>query len=216
MWWMNAFDKTLQGLDTSADGRVVQTVTNGGLDMVAKGGSKYVGTGGLYASFVRGECLFGTMNKDEVNIDGVMKTEDPLQSESGRKRKRKDALEETKEERKARKAAKRAARAGSRLETTVSLTSSPIKDPKGSQDHKAARTIDSVSDSQTAAASLPGTPDEEAPSIAVETQAQRKQQRALEKLVAKELALLNGAMSKETADGARKKKRRKDQLEKGN
>lgn len=212
MWWMNAFDKTLQGLDTSAEGKVVQTVTNGGLDMVAKGGSKYVGTGGLYASFVRGECLFGTMNDDEENKDIIMETEDPVQLDYGRKRKRKDAVEETKEERKARKAAKRAARAQTPTETSPSHTSSPKIGAKEIQNRKATKTGVSASDSQTAAASLPTPPVEEETPIGAETKEQRKGRRKLEKLVAKELAFLNGAMPNKTADGARKKKRR---IEKG-
>src|SRR5271168_2878782 len=48
MWWMNAFDKSLKGLDIAEEGKIVQTVTNEGLDMVVKGGSKFVGNGGLY------------------------------------------------------------------------------------------------------------------------------------------------------------------------
>jgi nucleolar protein TMA23 len=43
----------------------VQTVTSGGLDMVAKGGAKWVGSkGGLYASFVKGRCLSGTLTPE--------------------------------------------------------------------------------------------------------------------------------------------------------
>lgn len=97
MWWMKAFDKSLQGLDTSTEGQVVQTVTNGGLDMVAKGGSKFVGSGGLYACFVRGESLSGTLTPEEVE-------EDLIAAKSRR-------IGETKEERRARKAAKRELRA---------------------------------------------------------------------------------------------------------
>lgn len=104
MWWMNAFDKSLKGLDTAEEGKVVQTLTNGGLDMVAKGGSKFVGNGGLYASFVRGESLSGTITPEYV--------ERPLVSD---KRKRGEDGRKAKEERRARKAAKRAARARSLL-----------------------------------------------------------------------------------------------------
>ena len=106
MWWMNAFDKSLQGLDTSKEGEVVQTITNGGLDMVAKGGGKYVGTGGLYSCFVRGEGLSGTLmplepeQKEGINLEAI----------TDKKRKREHA-EESKEERRERKAAKRASKA---------------------------------------------------------------------------------------------------------
>jgi len=99
MWWMNAFDKSLKGLDTSKEGKVVQTVTNGGLDMVKKGGAKFVGSGGLYACFVRGEGLTGTLTAEEKIEDGEQPT---------KKRKRDLVRAETKEERRARKAARHA------------------------------------------------------------------------------------------------------------
>jgi nucleolar protein TMA23 len=99
MWWMNAFDKSLKGLETTEEGRIVQAVTNGGLDMVAKGGSKFVGSGGLYASFVRGESLIGTIPPENY--------ERPLSID---KSKLDMVTCETKQERRLRKAAKRTAR----------------------------------------------------------------------------------------------------------
>ncbi|KAH8813275.1 hypothetical protein F5884DRAFT_820884 [Xylogone sp. PMI_703] len=101
MWWMNAFDKSLQGLDTSKEGIVVQTISNGGLDMAVKGGSKFVGNGGLYASFVKGESLKGTITPEETN--------ETLSSEGQDTRQR--SSKQSKEERRAAKAARRAERA---------------------------------------------------------------------------------------------------------
>jgi nucleolar protein TMA23 len=99
MWWMNAFDSSLKGLDTTKQGQVVQTVTNGGLDMVVKGGAKWVGgKGGLYASFVRGECLSGTITPE---------SNEGSEDTSGKKRRRHEGEKEGKEERRARKAARR-------------------------------------------------------------------------------------------------------------
>lgn len=107
MWWMNAFDSSLKGLDTSKEGRVVQTVTNRGLDMVKKGGAKFVGNGGgLYASFVKGEPLSGTLTPEESGASTPVEYKD----ESQRKRKRDGDVIESKEERRARKAAKKASR----------------------------------------------------------------------------------------------------------
>ena len=115
MWWMNAFDSSLKGLDTSKQGTVVQTVTGGGLEMVVKGGGKFVGKKGLYSSFVRGECLRGTIGEEIItsqssgtstpDVQGGDKEEDKK-----RRKRNRDGLE-TKEERRARKAARRAARA---------------------------------------------------------------------------------------------------------
>ncbi|KAG9245715.1 hypothetical protein BJ878DRAFT_540977 [Calycina marina] len=110
MWWMNAFDKSLKGLDTSVEGQVTQTVTSGGLDMVVKGGAKFVGNkGGLYASFVRGEVLGGTLQEEKFEVKAV---EVPVVEERrSKKRKLSDVVEESKEQRRTRKAAKRAAKA---------------------------------------------------------------------------------------------------------
>jgi nucleolar protein TMA23 len=84
-WWLDAFDQKLKGLDTSGGKGVVQSVTTGKLDVVAKfkGNGKYTG---LYASFVRGETLEGTLSPEG--------TATPASSEEG----------ETTEERRARRA----------------------------------------------------------------------------------------------------------------
>lgn len=69
--------------------------------MVVKGGAKFVGNGGgLYASFVRGECLSGTITPEDGERG----------NEAGIIKKRRDGGErkETKEEQKARKAVRRA------------------------------------------------------------------------------------------------------------
>lgn len=111
-WWLNAFDQKLKGLDTSKKGVVVQSVTSGALDVMLKSVSgKYTG---LYASFVRGGLLEGSITPDtlEESTDATPASEDResvpgLRNGVGRKG-------ETKEERRVRKAAKsvrRAARA---------------------------------------------------------------------------------------------------------
>jgi len=98
-WWLHAFDEKLKGLDTSVNG-VVQSVTRGKLDAVAKcsGNLKYTG---LYTSFIRGETMKGTItpdSADEESTDATPQSEDrELPRIHG----------ETKEERRARRAAKR-------------------------------------------------------------------------------------------------------------
>jgi nucleolar protein TMA23 len=99
MWWMNAFDSSLKGLDTTKQGQVVQRVTSGGLDMVVNGGAKWVGSkGGLYASFVRGECLSGTITPESNEGSEELPKEKRRKNETG---------PESKEERRAKKVAKR-------------------------------------------------------------------------------------------------------------
>ncbi|KAJ9143929.1 hypothetical protein NKR19_g6669 [Coniochaeta hoffmannii] len=62
-WWLAAFDEKLKGLDVSKKGVVQQTVTTGALNSVrGGGGGKYAG---LYASFVRGGLMEGTLEGEE-------------------------------------------------------------------------------------------------------------------------------------------------------
>lgn len=119
MWWMNAFDQSLKGLDTSKEGTVVQTVSNGGLDMIVKGGSRFVGNKGLYASFVRGESLSGTITPEETNQDS---------SDAAEKKKDK-ASKLSKEERRAAKAARRMAKAKEKEESALALSSADDQSP---------------------------------------------------------------------------------------
>jgi len=110
MWWMNAFDKSLQGLDTSQEGVVVQTVTSGALDMVKKGGGRWVGNGGLYSCFVRGETLVGSVK--EVVVEERTEWRVKGMGEVDRKEEKRRRREgESKEERRKRKLEKRARRA---------------------------------------------------------------------------------------------------------
>ncbi|KAF7938790.1 uncharacterized protein EAE98_001128 [Botrytis deweyae] len=112
MWWLNAFDASLKGLDTSKEGQV-KVQEGGGLEMVVKGGSKWVGgKGGLYSFFVRGETVGGTMEdkeKEKKAMEVIVKEE---KSGKGKEKKRKgEERKESKEERRARKEKKRAERA---------------------------------------------------------------------------------------------------------
>ncbi|KAK3300202.1 uncharacterized protein B0H64DRAFT_9241 [Chaetomium fimeti] len=118
-WWLHAFDQKLKGLDTSQKGSVVQSVTQGKLDAVARGqpNGKYTGASGLYASFVRGGLLDGTREKavEEVVVvvagestDATPATSSSDDSEAvGRGSRRGGKRDESKLERRARRAARR-------------------------------------------------------------------------------------------------------------
>lgn len=62
-WWLNAFDEQLKGLDTSNKTSVVQTNTKPTrLDgLLTHGAGKYTGANALYACFVSGGMLHGTL-----------------------------------------------------------------------------------------------------------------------------------------------------------
>ncbi len=108
-WWLHAFDQKLKGLDTSKKGTVVQSVTQGKLDLVASSqpNGKYTGVSGLYASFVRGGMLNGTIDVELVpsgeSTDATPVTSDDSEGSVSRKAKR----NETKAEKHARRAARR-------------------------------------------------------------------------------------------------------------
>ncbi|MCJ1479196.1 hypothetical protein MMC13_007880 [Lambiella insularis] len=65
-WWARAFDSSLKGLDISKNETTgatdsVKSGLCGTLDTVRVAGEKWVGKGGLYAGFVQGEGLSGTI-----------------------------------------------------------------------------------------------------------------------------------------------------------
>lgn len=111
MWWMNAFDKSLKGLDTSQEGTVVQTVTSGALDMVKKGGGKWVGNGGLYSCFVRGETMVGSLREVVVEERTEWRVEGTGEGDRKEEKRRRRREGESKEDRRKRKLEKRARRA---------------------------------------------------------------------------------------------------------
>ncbi|PTB68278.1 hypothetical protein BBK36DRAFT_1139775 [Trichoderma citrinoviride] len=107
LWWMDAFDEQLKGLDTSKEGKVEQTVTTGKLNALDPGRvSKY----SIYASFVRGGFLQGTITPDLT--DGSTSTEsetsDNTKTVSSKETKSTKPKKESKEEKRARKEEKRA------------------------------------------------------------------------------------------------------------
>lgn len=88
-WWARAFDDTLKGLNNTkneATGKTEGIAFGSGaqaLQMVGVGGAKWVGQGGLYSNFVRGESLNGTLTPEENDH-----RETQSQSEDQRKQER--------------------------------------------------------------------------------------------------------------------------------
>lgn len=104
-WWMNAFDEQLQGLDTSKEGRVTQTITTGKLNAIEKGA---LGRYSLYTSFVRGGYLEGTLSSlENDSSDSDSDSDDTPTQTMADIAKNISRDEETKEEKRARKAAKK-------------------------------------------------------------------------------------------------------------
>jgi nucleolar protein TMA23 len=102
-WWMNAFDEQLKGIDTSKNGKVVQTVTTGKLNIIDKNLGKY----SVYSTFVRGGFLEGTLDRLNIKDSSVESSETESSDQQEDKSSRDKPRKETKEEKKARKEAKR-------------------------------------------------------------------------------------------------------------
>ncbi|KAH6711357.1 hypothetical protein BKA61DRAFT_633886 [Leptodontidium sp. MPI-SDFR-AT-0119] len=181
MWWMNAFDSSLKGLDTSKEGQVIQTVTSGGLDMVQKAGAKWVGSkGGLYASFVRGEGLGGTISPEEESSESGKDG-----SGDGERKRKRGGEEESKEERRARKAAKKAMKA----ERVEKAAERELRDQQSNVEEP-------NEDVEMKDAANP------------ETKEERKERRRLKKLA--KVAEEKEGSAEDSSENAKKKKRRKD------
>ena len=76
-WWARAFDSSLKNLDVGADGTndigdSLRPGVSGILEMIHAGGQKWASNGGLYAGFVRGEGLRGTIQPEASTADSLM------------------------------------------------------------------------------------------------------------------------------------------------
>lgn len=132
-WWLDTFDQKLKGLDTtSKKGTVVQTVTGGGLDAVAAGGGRHAG---LYAGFVSGGMLEGTITPEE-SADSVPLSNGDTEHTTGAARTRK---ERTKEERRARREARRMRRMQREAERAAKLADSSREEAEGGDETEAVR-----------------------------------------------------------------------------
>lgn len=131
-WWLNALDEQLKSLDTSSKTSIVQTKKNTKLEgLLTAGAGKYTGANALYACFVSGGLLQGTLhgdNKDE-STDTTPEAEVPAPPV---KKESKEERRARREERRKRKAEK-LARDGATSTKIVEKESSKSKDKSKSK-----------------------------------------------------------------------------------
>lgn len=109
-WWLNAFDEQLKSLDTSNKTSVVQTKTNTTKleGLLTHGAGKYTGANALYACFVSGGLLKGTLQTEEDESTDATPEAEVV-----------PVRKETKEERRARREAKRQRKAAKLAKMTT-------------------------------------------------------------------------------------------------
>ena len=77
-WWARAFDSRLKDLkldknEATGDISSVAVDTWGALDVLKAGGAKWAATGDLYAGFVKGASLVGTIRSDNRGPEDIIK-----------------------------------------------------------------------------------------------------------------------------------------------
>ncbi|ROV94983.1 hypothetical protein VMCG_08361 [Cytospora schulzeri] len=126
-WWLNAFDEQLKSLDTSGKTSIVQTKENTKLaGLLTVGAGKYSGANALYACFVSGGLLQGTVKpntKEGESTDTTPEAEvaPPARKETKAERR---ARKEEKRKRKAEREARRLRKAEKRAKKTASAGAS--------------------------------------------------------------------------------------------
>lgn len=137
-WWLNAFDEQLKSLDTSNKTSIVQTKTNTTKleGLLTHGAGKYTGTNALYACFVSGGLLKGTLQTEEdESTDATPEAEVvPVRKETKEERR---ARREAKRQRKAVKLAKETTAASKGTKSTKSKDR--VKDKLKSKKDKKSR-----------------------------------------------------------------------------
>lgn len=126
-WWLNAFDEQLKSLDTSNKTSIVQTKKNTKLDsLLTAGAGKYKGANALYACFVSGGMLEGSLKwkSDGESTDATPEAEAvPVRTETkAERRARRAEKKRRKAEKEARKLAKKAAKTKLKKESKKSST----------------------------------------------------------------------------------------------
>lgn len=131
-WWLNAFDEQLKSLDTSNKTSIVQTKTNTTKleGLLTHGAGKYTGANALYACFVSGGMLHGTIesNTECESTDATPEAEvKPARKETKEERKARREERRRRKAAKAEKLAKQSAAATEALEATALKSKSKSK-----------------------------------------------------------------------------------------
>lgn len=140
-WWLNAFDEQLKSLDTSGKTSIVQTKENTKLaGLLTLGAGKYSGANALYACFVSGGLLQGTVkpNTEGESTDTTPEAEVAPPSRKETKAERRER-KEAKRRRKTEREARRLKKAEKRAKKTASASASAsvkTKDKKSKKDKK--------------------------------------------------------------------------------
>ncbi|KAJ4420189.1 hypothetical protein N0V82_004534 [Gnomoniopsis sp. IMI 355080] len=139
-WWLNAFDEQLKSLDTSNKTSVVQTKKNTTKleGLLTHGAGKYTGANALYACFVSGGLLQGTLQTaDDQSTDATPEAEvAPVKKETKEERR---ARREEKRRRKAAKLAKQSTEVSKALDAPKSMHTAKDKS-KSKKDKKSEKT----------------------------------------------------------------------------
>lgn len=137
-WWLNAFDEQLKSLDTSNKTSIVQTKKNTKLEsLLTAGAGKYKGANALYACFVSGGMLEGSLEwkSEGDSTDATPEAEaTPVRTETKEERRARRA---EKKRRKAEKSARKLARKlAKKSETAAAAAKSLEKKDKSKKDPK--------------------------------------------------------------------------------
>lgn len=130
-WWLNALDEQLKSLDTSSKTSIVQNKKNTKLEgLLTAGAGKYTGANALYACFVSGGLLQGTLHTE--NKDESTDTTPEAEVQAPAKKESKEERRARREERRKKKAEK-LAREGAAPAQIVEKESSKSKEKSKSK-----------------------------------------------------------------------------------
>lgn len=150
-WWLNALDEQLKSLDTSSKTSIVQTKQNTKLEgLLTSGSGKYTGANALYACFVSGGLLQGTLHteKTDESTDTTPEAEVPIPVKT-----------ETKEERRARREERRRKKAAKLAKATAAAAKIAEKKSKSKDKSREKSKSKSKSEKKTKVSKKSGVPE---------------------------------------------------------